>query len=74
MGQLKRLCLSNSIKTAILQEITDVVTTEEVPSDFMFNWDQTRLNLVPALSWTMAVKRSKQFEIKGLRDECVVYV
>ena len=57
------------IKTAFLQEIIDVVTMEEVPSDLIFNWDQTGLNLVPASSWTMDLKGSKRVEIKGLNDK-----
>ena len=42
------------VKAAFLQEIVDIVKMEEVPSKLILNWDQTGLNLVPALSWTMA--------------------
>ena len=57
------------VKRSFLQEIIDVVTMEEIPSDLIFNWDQTGLNLVPASSWTMALKGSKRVEIKGLNDK-----
>ena len=57
------------IKTAFLKDIIDVVTMDEIPSDLIFNWDQTGLNLVPASSWTMALKGSKRVEIKGLNDK-----
>ena len=57
------------IKTAFLKDIIDVVTMDEIPSDLIFNWDQTGLNLVPASSWTMALKGSKRVEIKGVNDK-----
>ena len=47
------------IKTAFLKDIIDVVTMDEIPSDLIFNWDQTGLNLVPASSWTMYQSGSK---------------
>ena len=42
---------------------------ENIPSELIFNWDQTGLNLVPAANWTMDHKGSKRIEIKGLNDK-----
>ena len=52
-----------------LQDIIHVVAMEEIPLALIFNWDQTGLNLVPASSWTMALKGSKRIEIKGTNDK-----
>ena len=46
-----------------LQEIVYVVKVE-VSCRLILNWDQTGLNLIPALSWTMDRKGSKRVEIK----------
>ena len=56
-------------KSMFLQEIIDIVEMEEIPCDLIFNWDQTGLNLVPVLSWTMERKGSKRVEIKGIEDK-----
>ena len=42
--------LFEKIKTGFLQEIINIITVEKVSSDLIINWNQTRLNLVPALS------------------------
>ena len=51
------------------QEVIDIVEMENIPSELIFNWDQTGLNLVPAANWTMDRKGSKRIEIKGLNDK-----
>ena len=58
------------VKAAFLQEIIDTVMMEDIPSELIFNLDQTGLNLVPSSLWTMARKGSKHVEIKGLNDTC----
>ena len=36
------------VKTEFLRSVIDVVKMEEIPSQLIFNWDQTGLHLVPA--------------------------
>ena len=43
----------HKVKAAFLQEIIDTVMMEDIPSELIFNWDQTGLNLVPSSSWTV---------------------
>ena len=42
------------VKKEFLQSVIDMVEMEEIPSQLIFNWDQTGLHLLPALNWTMA--------------------
>ena len=58
-----------NIWSAFLQEVIDIVEMENIPSELIFKWDQTGLNLVPAANWTMDRKGSKRIEIKGLNDK-----
>ena len=41
----------------------------DVPEDFIFNWDQTGINLVPGALWTMDKKGKKWIKIAGLQDK-----
>ena len=59
-------------KKQFLQDIVDVVLMEDIPAELICNWDQTGINLVPASTWTMAIKRSKCIQIKGLGDKCQI--
>ena len=45
---------------------------EEIPSELVFNWDQTGLNLVPAANWTMEQEGTKCVRIKGLEDKQMI--
>ena len=55
--------------SVFLQEVIDIVEMENIPSELIFNWDQTGLNLVPAANRTMDRKGSKRIEIKGLNGK-----
>lgn len=57
------------VKKEFLRNVIDVVKMEEIPSQLIFNWDQTGLHLVPASNWTMARKGSKRVEMKGIEDK-----
>ncbi len=57
------------LKMQFLQDIITAVEMEKIPPDLIINWKQTGLHVVPASSWTMALKGSKRIEIKGLNDE-----
>ena len=46
-----------------------MVKIEEIPSQLIFNWDQTGLHLVPASNWTMAKKRLRHVEMNGIKDK-----
>ena len=59
----------HKLKKQFLQDIVDTVTMEDIPPELIINWDQTGLNLVPASSWTMALKGSRRVEIKGMNDK-----
>ena len=56
------------VKTEFLQSVIDVVKMEEIPSQLIFNWDQTGLHLVLASNWTMAKKGSRRVEMEGIED------
>ena len=55
-----------------LQEITDIVTMENIPPHLIINWDQTGLYLVPSSNWTMAEKGKKRVSIRGLKDKRMI--
>ena len=57
------------IKEKFLQDIVDIATMEEIPSQLIFNWDQTGINLVPYSSWTMEEKGKKRVGVIGLNDK-----
>ena len=39
---------------------------EDIPPEMVFNWDQTRISIVPGSSWTMELKG---VEIEGISDK-----
>jgi len=43
----------DEIKKAFLQDITSVITMDEVPEELIINWDQIGIRLVPVSEWTM---------------------
>ena len=57
------------IKEKFLQDIVDIATMEEIPSQLIFNWDQTGINLVPYSSWTMEEKGKRRVGVIGLNDK-----
>lgn len=59
----------DQMKEIFLADIKATVTMEEIPPDLVLNWDQTGVNIVPALSWTMDRWGSKRVGIGGLDDK-----
>ena len=59
----------SEIQRRFLEEITTTVQMHEIPSELIFNWDQTGINLVPTTTWTMDERGSKRVEIAGLIDK-----
>ena len=57
------------VKKSYLDDIASTVFMEEIPSDLIFNWDQTGLNIIPTSSWTMEKKGSRRVELAGLNDK-----
>ena len=58
------------VKEQFLLDIKVVVEMEDVPPELIFNWDQTRISIVPGSSWTREVMGSKQVEIAT--DYCCI--
>ena len=38
---------------------------DEIPTQFVINFDQTSLNIVPVSDWTMEVEGAKRVEVAG---------
>ncbi len=49
-----------AVKKAFLDDVVAVVTMDDIPPELVLNWDQTRIHLVPASTWTMDREGSKQ--------------
>ena len=56
-------------KESFLNDVVDVVTMDDIPSELMLNWDQTGIHLVPASTWTMDREGPKRVEISGANDK-----
>ena len=41
----------------------------KIPSELVFHWDHTGINIVPGSQWTMEAKESKRVELAGLIDK-----
>ena len=59
----------DELKEQYLLDIKAVVEMEKVPSELVFNWDHTGINIVPGSQWTMEQKGSKRVELAGLNDK-----
>ena len=78
MGYSKRRC-SNAGKVALphlkeiqenfLADIQSEVVMNDIPSDLIFNWDQTALRLVPTGQWTMHPAGAKVVPIANNDDK-----
>jgi len=68
MGFVQRKAMSNSkhtmenfseVRDIFLNDVMAMVVMEEVPSELIFNWDQTGIKILPINTWTMAPKGSQ---------------
>ena len=59
----------DEVKKLFLQDIRNVMMMDEVPAEFVINWDQTGLNYVPVSQWTMEQEGAKRVEIDGKDDK-----
>jgi len=57
----------DELKEQYLLDIKAVVEMMKVPSELVFNWDHTGINIVPGSQWT--TKGSKRVELAGLDDK-----
>ena len=62
----------DELKEQYVLDIKAVVEMEKVPSEIVFNWDYTGINIVPGSQWTMERKDSKRVELTGLNDKCQI--
>ena len=42
---------------------------EEIPGEFILNWGQTGIKMIPLNSWTMEEEGVQQIEMVGLSDK-----
>ena len=56
-------------KREFLADLVSIVEMEEIPSQLIFNWDQTGIKLVPTTSWTMNEQGARRVELVGLSDK-----
>ena len=42
-----------AVKEKLVLHVNAVVEMEDIPPNLVFNWDQTRISVVPGSSWTM---------------------
>ena len=59
------------LKTQFLSDVRTIVSMEDIPAEFIINWDQSSLKYVPTSNWTFKVKGMKKIEIAGLDDKSV---
>ena len=57
------------LKREFLEQVVTTVTMEEIPQEFILNWDQSGLNIVPSSAWTMEQRGAKRVELTGLNDK-----
>ena len=57
------------MKKAFLEEVSTTVTMEDIPSELIFNWDQTGIHLIPVSPWTMEQSGAARVEISGIDNK-----
>ena len=58
-----------AVKRKYLQQIKKAVKDGKIPPEFVINWDQTGINVVPSSQWTQAEKGASRVEIVGAGDK-----
>lgn len=53
------------LKEEFLDDVVATVEMEEIPSELILNWDQTRIRIIPINTWTTDQHGVKQVEISG---------
>ena len=59
----------DKLKSDFIERIDSAIGEDDIPSNLVFNWDQTGLNMVPQCSWTMEEQGSKQVKVAGSGDK-----
>lgn len=52
-----------------MDDITATVLLKEVPPDLILNWDQSGVNILPSITWTLEEKGKKWVEVIGANDK-----
>ena len=53
------------LKSTFLQEVSVLVSMEEIQPDMILNWDQSGIKVLPSTNWTLEKRGSKRIEIVG---------
>ena len=56
-------------KREFLNDLVFTVEMEKIRLQLIFNWDQTRIKLVPSTSWTMNKQGTRMVEVVELSDQ-----
>ena len=56
------------LKEQFLFDVKTITEMEDIPADFVLNWDQTGIHYVPVSSYTMEKEGSKRVEIAGIEN------
>ena len=59
----------DQLKSQFVFDVKAIVKMEEIPGEFVINWDQTGIHYLPVSSWVMAKEGSKRVEIAGIDDK-----
>jgi len=55
-------------KEEFLQDLVTIVEMEEIPPEFILNWDQTDIKVVPSHSWIMHDQGARRVEMIGFSN------
>ena len=78
MGMVKhKACSKNKVepehfdivKEQFILDIKQLVDLEDIAPALIINWDQTAINYVPPVSWTMEVEGDIQVDLAGKDDK-----
>ena len=57
------------LKAQLVANLVTTVKMENVPTELIFNWDQTGITIVPSSTWTMDAQGLKREEVPGVGDK-----
>lgn len=57
------------LKYTYLSQISEMAKAHRIPPEFIVNWDQAGVKLVPSQNWTMEQQGSSRVEIAGINDK-----
>ena len=60
------------VKESFLAEVTTIVEMNEIPPEFILDFDQTGVKIVPSSTWTMDREGSRRVEVVGIGDKRMI--